>query len=162
MQLHPTLWLCMLDHLLYHMYHDSLPEGLTPGQALQLMQLADRLDVPCCTKHCSKYFTTVDSQLVSWDDVNSYYSLPASLQERKEFTAAARAFRTKMHSSYTALGEAWGDKELRATFLQLPLAAVEEVASSDDLQVVSENVVATALASWVAHSVETSTCGCTT
>ena len=45
LQLAPSLWPAFLDHVLYYIYHDSLPQGLSASQVLQAMRLADRLQV---------------------------------------------------------------------------------------------------------------------
>ena len=44
-QLDPALWDPFEQQLLYHIYHDALPDGLGLSQVLQLAQLADRFQV---------------------------------------------------------------------------------------------------------------------
>lgn len=150
-QLDPSLWDCMLDHLLYQMYHLKLPSGLTTADVLRLLVLADRLLVARCIRECNAYFARVPPPPISWDDVSAYYSLPDALRSSADLTAAAEGFSSKLAGAFRGdFGEAWSDPELRTIFLQLPKAAVEQLAAMD-LEVVSENVVATALASWIAH-----------
>jgi hypothetical protein len=48
------------------MYHGSLPDDLSPGQVIQVMQLADRLDLPACVKSCSDFFACVQETNISW------------------------------------------------------------------------------------------------
>ncbi len=57
---------CMIVVLLYHMYHGSLPDDLSPGQVMQVMQLADRLDLPASVKSCSDFFACVQETNISW------------------------------------------------------------------------------------------------
>jgi hypothetical protein len=129
-QLDPSLWDTFLDHLLYHMYHGSLPQGLAPGQVLHTLQLADRLGVPACVSSCRDYFGSVADDAISWEDVSSFYSLPEGLRESPDMAAAAKAFSKKLRSSYVQLEEAWRDEQLRDAFLQLPLPAVLDSGSS--------------------------------
>jgi hypothetical protein len=153
LQLDPSLWDTMLDHLLYHVYHGSLPLNLSAGQLMQLLQLSDRLDVPSCLEECSKRFKLLTAKDITLDHVVAFYSLPAGLRESSSLQAAADVMREQLISEFETLEEAWSDEERTDTFLQLPLAAVEELAACDDLQVVSENTVATALGCWVAYDV---------
>lgn len=45
LQLEPSSWDPFVDIVMYHMYHDALPEGLSHGQLLEAARLADRLQV---------------------------------------------------------------------------------------------------------------------
>jgi hypothetical protein len=45
LQLEPSSWDPFVNMVLYHIYHDTLPEGLSPAQVLEAARLADRLQV---------------------------------------------------------------------------------------------------------------------
>ena len=45
LQLEPSSWDAFVDLLLYHMYHDQLPEGVSAAQVLEAARLADRFQV---------------------------------------------------------------------------------------------------------------------
>ena len=52
-QLDPSCWDAFVDLLLYHMYHDQLPEGVSAAQVLEAARLADRFQVRCsCAGVC--------------------------------------------------------------------------------------------------------------
>ena len=53
LQLEPSSWDAFVDLLLYHMYHDQLPEGVSAAQVLEAARLADRFQVRCsCVLFC--------------------------------------------------------------------------------------------------------------
>ena len=45
LQLEPSSWDAFVELLLYHMYHDQLPEGVSAAQVLEAARLADRFQV---------------------------------------------------------------------------------------------------------------------
>lgn len=95
------------------------------------------------------FASSTASQDLTWDDVDTFYAMEPSLRG-DVLAGAGKVVVEKLRGTFLCLEEAWRDEELRETFLQLPLAAVEAIAAMDELQVLSENTVATALASWVA------------
>jgi hypothetical protein len=149
-QLDPSLWPAF-EHLLHCFYHDALPPGLSVAQLLQVLRLADRFQAPTCLTACNQELQSKRAQDLSWPDLHAFYSTEASLQEGV-LAGAALLFSSKLKGAFLAFEEAWRDDQLRGVFLDLPLPAVEELAALDELQVVSENTVATALAAWLQHS----------
>lgn len=148
-QLEKHLWEAF-DHVLYHIYHVKLPEGLSFSDMLAVAQVADRCQVPSCLDNVKQRFSTTQPEDLSWHDVSTFYSMADTLREGV-LAAAREPFAETLIARFKAFEEAWREDDLRAAFLDLPQAAVEVLAASDKLQVVSENTVATALASWVAH-----------
>ncbi len=148
-QLDPSLWPAF-EHLLHCMYHDELPQGLSVAQLLQALRLADRFQAPTCLAACNQQLQGKRAHELSWPDLHAFYSTEASLQEGV-LAGAAQPFSAKLRGAFTAFEEAWRDDKLRAVFLDLPLPAVQELAALDELQVASENTVATALAAWLQH-----------
>ena len=107
------------------------------------------LQVPSCLESCSQRLLAMQPGDLSWEDVAAFYSMPDSLREGV-LKEAVKVFAGRLRTSFLCLEEAWRDQALRDAFLQLPLGAVEALAAMDDLQVVSDNTVALALASWLA------------
>jgi hypothetical protein len=106
--------------------------------------------VPGCLDACNQRFQGVAADDVSWADLHAFYSMPDTLRAGV-LKQAGEVFAGKLRAAYLCLEEAWRDDELRQQFCELPLGAVEALAALDELQVVSENTVATALATWLAH-----------
>ena len=138
---------------MFHIYHDKLPGDLSVRDALQLMRLADRFQAPACLAGCSQHLQQQQPGDLDWEDVAAFYSIEPSLREGA-MAEAAPAFVAKLKGAFLAFEDAWRDDDLRRQFLGLQLVVVEALAALDELQVVSENTVATALAAWIAHDKE--------
>jgi hypothetical protein len=93
------------------------------------------------------YFAATAASSLTWADVATFYSMEASLREGVLQQGPGMPVTDKLRSTFLCLEEAWRDEDLRGAWLDLPLPAVELLAAMDELQVVSENAVATALAS---------------
>jgi hypothetical protein len=109
--------------------------------------------VPGCLRACNQHFQGAAADDVSWADLHAFYSMPDTLRAGV-LKQAGQVFAAKLRATYLRLEEAWrddDDDELMQRFCELPLGAVEALAGLDELQVVSENTVATALATWLAH-----------
>lgn len=108
------------------------------------------MQVPGCKDSCNEYFRAASAEQLSWEDVDAFYSMPATLREGVLAEAAGQVILQKLHSTFGCLEEVVRDPDLWVTFLQLPKGAVEALAAMDNLQVVSENTVALAVACWLA------------
>ncbi len=106
--------------------------------------------MPSCLRDCNQRFQGAAAGDVSWADLHAFYSMPDTLRAGV-LKQAGEVFAAKLRAAYLCLEEAWRDDALRQQFCELPLGAVEALAALDELQVVSENTVATALATWLAH-----------
>lgn len=110
---------------------------------------ASLLQVAGCLAACQGLLQAMNAADLTWDDVATFYAMEDSLREGV-LQAAGRVVVDKLRGRYLCLEEACRDPEAIEAFLQLPLGAVEALAAMDDLQVASENTVATALAAWLA------------
>jgi hypothetical protein len=108
------------------------------------------LQVPGCLDACNQRIQGAAADDVSWADLHAFYSMPDTLRTGV-LKQAGKVFAAKLTAAYVRLEEAWRDDALRRQFCELPLGAVKALAALDELQVVSENTVATALATWLAH-----------
>ncbi len=106
--------------------------------------------MPGCLDACNQRFQGAAADDVSWADLHAFYSMPDTLRAGV-LKQAGKVFAGKLKAVYLCLEQAWRDDALRQQFCELPLGAVEALAALDELQVVSENTVATALATWLAH-----------
>jgi hypothetical protein len=106
--------------------------------------------VPSCLEACNRRFQGAAADGVSWADLNTFYSMPDTLRGGV-LKQAGEVFAAKLRAAYLHLEEAWRDDALRLQFCELPLGAVEALAALDELRVISENTVAAALATWLAH-----------
>jgi hypothetical protein len=107
--------------------------------------------VPGCLDACNQRFQGVAApDDVSWADLHAFYSMPDTLRAGV-LKQAGQVFADKLKAAYLCMEEAWRDDVLRQQFCKLPLGAVEALAALDELKMVSENTVATALATWLAH-----------
>jgi hypothetical protein len=111
------------------------------------------VQVPGCLKSCTGRLQSAAAADVSWEDLHAFYGMPDTLRAGV-LKQACKVFAAKLSAAFLCLEEAWRDDALRQQFCELPLAAVEALAALDELQVVSENTVATALATWLAHDLE--------
>jgi hypothetical protein len=68
-QLDAALWDAFEQQLLYQIYHDKLPEGLEPGQVLQLALLADRFQVRAGYAHVPSPGAAAACELPACEDV---------------------------------------------------------------------------------------------
>jgi hypothetical protein len=106
--------------------------------------------VPSCLEACNRRFQGAAADGVSWADLHTFYNMPDTLRGGV-LKQAGEVFAAKLRAAYLHLEEAWREDALRGQFCGLPLGAVEALAALDELQVVSENTVAAALATWLAH-----------
>jgi hypothetical protein len=141
-----------MEHLLFFLYHNRLPEGLAPSDILALMQVADRFGAQLCLAACGAHFSADDMPALEWDDVAAFYALPESLIDQEGPVSTARAaFEKVLLQKFVKFEEGWRDQATRGAFLELPLAAVQVVASHPLLEAVSENTLSTALLQWHDH-----------
>lgn len=117
--------------LLHFMYSNTLKTN-TPTGLLDVLMAADKFEVASCVRHCShlllNFPMTSESALL-------YLDLPSSVlmaDAVRPLTDAAIAFLALRYKDINKFQE---------EVMNLPLAGIEAVLSSDDLQVASEDAV---------------------
>ncbi|EFJ38838.1 ubiquitin-protein ligase, POB1 [Selaginella moellendorffii] len=124
--------------MLQFMYTGGLQANTAPA-LLDVLVAADKFEVATCMRHCSRLLRelqmTPESALV-YLDLPSSVLLPDAVQS---LTDAAKAF---LADRYKDIGRFHED------VMHLPLAGLEAVLSSDDLQVASEDAVYDFVLKW--------------
>ncbi|KAL3499274.1 hypothetical protein ACH5RR_038367 [Cinchona calisaya] len=124
--------------LLNFMYSNSLSAS-TPSALLDVLLAADKYEVASCMRYCSQLLRnlpmTCESALL-YLDLPSTVSMGDTVQP---LTEAAKQFLAARYKDIT---------KFQDEVLNFPLAGVEAVLSSDDLQVASEDVVYDFMLKW--------------
>ncbi|KAJ0683151.1 putative chromatin remodeling & transcription regulator BTB-POZ family [Helianthus annuus] len=117
--------------LLKFMYSNKL-EATTAPAVLDVLMVADKFDVVSCMRYCSRLLRNLT---MTPETVLVYLNLPSTVlmaEAFKPLTIAAKQFYAVHFKDIT---------KFRDEILSLPLAGVEVIIASDDLQVMSENTV---------------------
>uniref|UniRef100_A0A251S457 Putative SKP1/BTB/POZ domain, BTB/Kelch-associated n=1 Tax=Helianthus annuus TaxID=4232 RepID=A0A251S457_HELAN len=120
-----------LMELLKFMYSNKL-EATTAPAVLDVLMVADKFDVVSCMRYCSRLLRNLT---MTPETVLVYLNLPSTVlmaEAFKPLTIAAKQFYAVHFKDIT---------KFRDEILSLPLAGVEVIIASDDLQVMSENTV---------------------
>lgn len=129
-----------LMELLNFMYNDTLsPSMRTPFSLLEILMAADKFDVASCMGYCSQRLSKFP---MTFDFALSYLDLPSSVlhaAELQQLTNSAKQF---------IAGQFRDIKKFENQVLDLPLAGIEAILSSDDIQVPSEDVVYDLVLKW--------------
>ncbi|KAJ0246493.1 BTB/POZ domain-containing protein [Hirschfeldia incana] len=127
-----------LMELLNFMYTNTV-SVTTPPALLDVLMAADKFEVASCMRYCSRLLRnmpmTTESALL-YLELPSTVVTAASLQP---LTDAAKMFIATRFKDIT---------KSKGEFMSLPLAGVEAVVSSDDLQVASEDAVYELILKW--------------
>jgi hypothetical protein len=146
------------------------------AQVLTLAQLAHRIQAPGTLRaQCCTFLARLTAEEVSWQDVVAYYSLSEEVRHAIDACSLSHATSDDASKPVNAPGisapcagaDGLGDHSVIGTtfsgklrsryiqyFLDLPAAAAQVLVSCDELAVLSENVVATAVGAWAAVSEE--------
>ncbi|KAK4490777.1 hypothetical protein RD792_001489, partial [Penstemon davidsonii] len=120
-----------LMDLLNYMYSNTLPRT-TPSALLDILMVADKFEVASCMRYCSRLLRklpmTCESALL-YLDLPSTILMPDTVQPLIDAAKQFLAARFKDISKF------------QEEVLNLPIAGLEAVLSSDDLQVASEDAV---------------------
>lgn len=137
LRIHASEEAALMD-LLNFMYSNSL-STTTPSALLDVLMAADKYEVASCMKYCSRLLRnwpmTCESALL-------YLDLPSSVlmgDAVQPLTDAAKKFLAARYKDIT---------KFQDEVLNLPLAGIEAVLSSDDLQVASEDAVYDFVLKW--------------
>nr|XP_010925791.1 BTB/POZ domain-containing protein POB1 isoform X2 [Elaeis guineensis] len=127
-----------LMELLTFMYSGKL-STTSPALLLDVLMAADKFEVASCMRHCSQLLTslpmTTESALL-YLDLPSSVSMASAVQP---LTDAAKKFLANKYRDIT---------KFQDEVMNLPLAGIEAILSSNDLQVASEDAVYDFVLKW--------------
>ncbi|RVW43223.1 BTB/POZ domain-containing protein [Vitis vinifera] len=127
-----------LMDLLNFMYSNTL-STTTPTALLDVLMAADKFEVASCMRYCSRMLRNLS---MTCESALLYLDLPSSVlmaEAVQPLTDAAKQFLAGRYKDVTKFQE---------EVLNLPLAGIEAVLSSDDLQVASEDAVYDFVLKW--------------
>ncbi|KAL8103143.1 BTB/POZ domain-containing protein At2g46260-like [Apium graveolens] len=137
LQIHTSEEAALME-LLNFMYKNSLSTA-TLYSLLDVLIAADKYDVPSCMEYCSQQLSKLP---MNCDLALSYMDLPASVLQ-----AVALQELTDSAKKYIAV-QFRDVKKFENLVLNLSLAGIEAILSSDDIQVCSEDVVYDLILKW--------------
>ncbi|KAK3434271.1 hypothetical protein EUGRSUZ_D01781 [Eucalyptus grandis] len=124
--------------LLNYMYSNTLSAS-TPTALLDVLITADKFEVASCMRYCSRLLRNLP---MTCESALLYLDLPSSVlmaEAVQPLTDAAKQFLASRYKDITKFPD---------EVLNLPLAGVEAVLASDDLQVASEDAVYDFVLKW--------------
>ncbi|KAL8249505.1 hypothetical protein R6Q59_006373 [Mikania micrantha] len=127
-----------LMELLYFIYRNNLTVATAPA-LLDVLMAADKFEVASCMRYCSHLLTNLP---MTPESALHYLDLPSSVlmaEAVQSLIVAAKQFLAVRYKDMTKFED---------EVLKLPLAGVEAIISSDDLQVGSEDVVYDFVLKW--------------
>ncbi|XP_065858761.1 BTB/POZ domain-containing protein POB1-like isoform X2 [Euphorbia lathyris] len=127
-----------LMDLLNFMYSNSL-STTTPTSLLDVLMAADKFEVASCMRYCSRMLRNLP---MTCESALLYLDLPSTVlmaEAVQPLTDAAKQFLAARYKDISKFPE---------EVLNLPLAGIEAVLSSDDLQVASEDTVYDFVLKW--------------
>ncbi|XVE57994.1 hypothetical protein DITRI_Ditri04bG0134600 [Diplodiscus trichospermus] len=137
LRIHASEETALLD-LLNFMYSNSL-STTTPTALLDVLMAADKFEVASCMRYCSRLLRNLP---MTCESALLYLDLPSSVlmaDAVQPLTDAAKQFLAARYKDVNKFHE---------EVLNLPLAGIEAVFSSDDLQVASEDAVYDFVLKW--------------
>ncbi|XP_024628286.1 BTB/POZ domain-containing protein POB1 isoform X1 [Medicago truncatula] len=130
-----------LMELLNFMYSNTLSIKTAPG-LLDVLMAADKFEVASCMRYCSRLLRNMQ---MTPESALLYLELPSSVlmaDAVQPLTDAAKQYLASRYKDITKFQE---------EVMNLPLAGVEAILSSDDLQVASEDAVYDFVLKWARH-----------
>ncbi|KAG5626636.1 hypothetical protein H5410_011854 [Solanum commersonii] len=127
-----------LMELLNFMYSNKLTTNTAPA-LLDVLMAADKFEVASCMRHCSRQLRNLP---MTPESALLYLELPSSIlmaEAVKPLTDAAEQFLAAKYKDITKFQE---------EVMKLPLAGVEAILFSDDLQIASEDAVYDFVLKW--------------
>ncbi|XP_050235647.1 BTB/POZ domain-containing protein POB1-like [Mercurialis annua] len=127
-----------LMELLNFMYSNTLSTNTAPG-VLDVLMSADKFEVASCMRYCSRQLRNMP---MTPESALLYLELPSSVlmaEAVQPLTDAAKQYLASRYRDMTKFQE---------EVMSLPLAGVEAILSSDDLQVASEDAVYDFVLKW--------------
>ncbi|XWS76933.1 hypothetical protein CRYUN_Cryun01aG0219600 [Craigia yunnanensis] len=127
-----------LMELLNFMYSNNLPVTTAPA-LLDVLMAADKFEVASCMRYCSRLLRNLP---MTQESALLYLDLPSSVlmgEAVQPLTDAAKQYLAARYKDMTKFQE---------EVIALPLAGVEAILSSDDLQIASEDAVYDFVLKW--------------
>ncbi|EXB52718.1 BTB/POZ domain-containing protein [Morus notabilis] len=127
-----------LMELLNFMYSNTLSTTSAPG-LLDVLMAADKFEVASCMRHCSRLLRNMP---MTPDSALLYLELPSSVlmaEAVQSLTDAAKQYLAARYRDITKFQE---------EVMALPLAGIEAILASDDLQIASEDAVYDFVLKW--------------
>ncbi|KAJ4728175.1 BTB/POZ domain-containing POB1-like protein [Melia azedarach] len=127
-----------LMELLNFMYSNTLSTTTAPA-LLDVLMAADKFEVASCMRYCSRLLRNMP---MSPESAMLYLELPSSVlmaEAVQPLTDAARQYLASRYKDMTKFQE---------EVMALPLAGIEAILSSDDLQIASEDAVYDFVLKW--------------
>ncbi|GAV77002.1 BTB domain-containing protein/BACK domain-containing protein [Cephalotus follicularis] len=127
-----------LMELLNFMYSNTLSTTTAPA-LLDVLMAADKFEVASCMRYCSRLLRNMD---MTPDSALLYLELPSSVlmgEAVQPLTDAAKQYLAARYKDITKFHE---------EVMTLPLAGIEAILSSDDLQIASEDAVYDFVLKW--------------
>ncbi|EOY24916.1 POZ/BTB containin G-protein 1 isoform 4 [Theobroma cacao] len=137
LRIHASEETALMD-LLSFMYSNTLSTTI-PTALLDVLMAADKFEVASCMRYCSRLLRNLP---MTCESALLYLDLPSSVllaEAVQPLTDAAKQFLADRYKDVTKFQE---------EVLNLPLAGIEAVFSSDDLQVASEDAVYDSVLKW--------------
>ncbi|KAJ9148018.1 hypothetical protein P3X46_030117 [Hevea brasiliensis] len=137
LRIHASEEAALMD-LLNFMYSHTL-STTTPTAVLDVLMAADKFEVASCMRYCSKLLRNLP---MTCESALLYLDLPSTVlmaEAVQPLTDAAKQFLAAQYKDINKFQE---------DVLNLPLAGIEAVLSSDDLQVASEDAVYDFVLKW--------------
>ncbi|XP_024380930.1 BTB/POZ domain-containing protein At2g46260 isoform X2 [Physcomitrium patens] len=130
-----------LMDLLQFMYSGRV-QANTPSTVLEVLMAADKYEVATCMRYCSRLLKNMP---MTSESALLYLDLPSSILLAEAVQPLTEAARTYLANHYKDITRFIDD------VMGLPLAGVEAVLASDDLQVASEDAVYDFAVRWARH-----------
>ncbi|XP_041029088.1 BTB/POZ domain-containing protein POB1-like isoform X1 [Juglans microcarpa x Juglans regia] len=137
LQIHASKEAALMD-LLNFMYSNTL-STTTPPALLDVLMAADKFEVASCLRYCSRLLLNLP---MTCESALLYLDLPSSVSMAdgvQPLTNAAKQFLVARYKDIT---------KFRDEVLNFPLAGIEAVLSSDDLQAPSEDAIFDFVLQW--------------
>lgn len=137
LRIHASEEVALMD-LLNFMYSNTL-STITPAALLDVLMAADKFEVASCMRYCSRLLRNLP---MTCESALLYLDLPSSVliaDAVQPLTDAAKQYLAVRYKDIT---------KFQDEVLNLPLAGIEAVLASDDLQVASEDAVYDFVLKW--------------
>lgn len=124
--------------LLQFIYNGTV-EARSITEQLDVLMIADKFEVSTCVNHCSR---ALQNSPLTKESALLYQEIPSTLHSNKAALSlidAAKRFLIQYFNSF---------KKFEEELMDLPLSGIEVVLSSDELDVVSEDVVYDFIRNW--------------
>ncbi|CAI0444653.1 unnamed protein product [Linum tenue] len=130
LQIHESEEAALME-LLNFMYSGNLPTTTAPA-LLDVLMAADKFEVSSCMRHCSRLLRNLP---MTSESAFLYLDLPSTVRMAEAVQPLTDAAKQYLASQYKDISK------FQEEVLNMPLAGIEAIFSSDDVQVASEDGV---------------------